>query len=253
MNLSRDRILTTHVGSLPRPHAVVDMLFRREQEEPYDRPEFDRIMADAVSETVRKQVEIGIDIVSDGETSKIGYATYIKDRLTGFDGDNPRQVALDLQDYPDFRARMAVFAGKQTFKRQSCVGPIKYVGHGDLEKDIAHMRAALVRHGAREGFMNAASPGVVAGFQPNKFYSTHAAYIEAIAEAMQGEYEAIVNAGLVLQLDCPDLAMARHTGFQDMTESEFLKRAEHHVEVMNHALRNIPAQALRMHICWGNY
>src|SRR5215510_11029105 len=155
MKLSTDRILTTHVGSLPRPQAVLDMLFRREQEEPYDPAEFDRIMADAVSETVRKQVETGIDIVSDGETSKIGYATYIKDRLTGFDGDNPRQIALDLQDYPDFRARMAVFAGKQTFKRQSCIGPIKFVGRNDLEEDLAHMRAALATHGAIEGFMNA--------------------------------------------------------------------------------------------------
>jgi len=253
MKQSTDRILTTHVGSLPRPQAVVDMLFRREQKEPYDRAEFDRIMADAVSETVRKQVETGIDIVSDGETSKIGYATYIKDRLTGFDGDNPRQVALDLQDYPDFRARMAVFAGKQTFKRQSCVGPIKFVGDVDLEKDIANLKSAVRKHGARDGFMNAASPGVVSAFQPNKYYLTHAAYVEAIAEAMQPEYEAIVNAGLVLQLDCPDLAMARHTGFQDLTESEFLKRAEHQVEVLNHALRRIPAHSLRMHVCWGNY
>ncbi len=253
MKLSTERIATTHVGSLPRSHAVVDLLFKREHGEAYDRGEFDRVMADAVSETVRKQVDIGIDVVSDGETSKIGYATYIKDRLTGFEGDNPRQIALDLQDYPDFRARMAVFAGKQTFKRQSCVGPIKYVGHGDLEKDIGHMRAALMKHRAHQGFMNAASPGVVAAFQPNKYYPTHAAYVEAIAEAMQGEYEAIANAALVLQLDCPDLAMARHTGFQDLTESEFLKRVEHHVEVMNHALRNISAQALRMHVCWGNY
>ena len=253
MKLSTDRILTTHVGSLPRPQAVVDMLFRREQEEAYDRAEFDRIMADAVSETVRKQVETGIDIVSDGETSKIGYATYIKDRLTGFDGDNPRQSALDLQDYPDFRARMAVFAGQQTFKRRSCVGPIKFVGHVDLEKDIANLKSAVRKHGARQGFMNAASPGVVSAFQPNKYYPTHAAYVEAIAEAMQPEYEAIVNAGLVLQLDCPDLAMARHTGFQDLTESEFLKRAEHQVEVLNHALRRIPAHSLRMHVCWGNY
>lgn len=253
MKLSTDRILTTHVGSLPRDQAVVDMLFRREQGEPYDRDEFDRVMEHAVNATVARQVAIGIDVVSDGETSKIGYATYIKDRLTGFDGDNPRQIALDLQDYPEFRSRMAVFAGKQTFKRQSCVGPIRFAGHADLEKDIARMRSALARHGAHEGFMNAASPGVVSAFQPNRYYPAHAAYVEAIAEAMRTEYEAIVSAGLVLQLDCPDLAMARHTGFQDLTEAEFLKRAVHQVEVMNHALRNIPAQSLRMHVCWGNY
>ena len=253
MNLSRDRILTTHVGSLPRTQSVVDLLFRRENGEPCDRAEFDHVMAEAVSETVRRQVAIGIDIVSDGETSKIGYATYIKDRLTGFEGDSPRQVPLDLQDYPDFHARMAVFAGKQTFKRSSCVGPIQYIGHADLEQDIAHLRAAAAAHGAREAFMNAASPGVVSAFQPNRYFPTHAVYIEAIGEAMRTEYEAIANAGFILQLDCPDLAMARHTGFQDLTEAEFLKRAAHQVEVMNHAVRNIPARSMRMHVCWGNY
>jgi 5-methyltetrahydropteroyltriglutamate--homocysteine methyltransferase len=253
MYLSTDRILTTHVGSLPRSQAVVDLLFKRENGETYDTAEFDRIMATAVSEIVRRQVETGIDIVSDGETAKIGYATYIKDRLTGFEGDNPRLVALDLVEYPEFRARMAVFAGRQTFKRQSCVGKIRFVGMADLEKDIARFRAALNQHFPLEGFLNAASPGVVAAFQPNRFYATHTAYVEAIAEAMRAEYEAIVNAGFVLQLDCPDLAMARHTGFQDLTETDFLKRAEHQVEAMNHALRNIPSQSLRMHVCWGNY
>jgi 5-methyltetrahydropteroyltriglutamate--homocysteine methyltransferase len=256
MTLSSGRILTTHVGSLPRSQTVVDLLFRREhqeQGEPFDPAEFDRVMAQAVAETVHRQATIGIDVVSDGETSKIGYATYIKDRMTGFAGDNPRQIALDLQDHPEFRSRMAVFAGKQTFKRQSCVGPIKYVGHSDLEKDIDHLRAAVTQHGVTQAFMNAASPGVVSAFQPNRYYPTHEAYIEAIGEAMRVEYEAVVKAGFVLQLDCPDLAMARHTGFQDLSEAEFLKRAEHQVEVMNHALRNIPAESVRMHICWGNY
>jgi len=253
VKLSTNRILTTHVGSLPRNQAVVDLLFKRERGEPYDAAEFDRVMTEAVSDTVRSQVDTGIDIVSDGETSKIGYATYIKDRLTGFDGDNPRQIALDLQAYPDFRARMAVFAGKQSFKRQSCVGPIKFIGYSDLEKDIARFRAVLDRNSAVEGFMNAASPGVVSAFQPNKYYPTHAAYVEAIGDAMQVEYEAVVNAGLILQIDCPDVAMARHTGVQNLTEPEFLKQAAHQVEVMNHALRNVPAESLRMHVCWGNY
>jgi 5-methyltetrahydropteroyltriglutamate--homocysteine methyltransferase len=253
MKISSNRILTTHVGSLPRSQAVVDLLFKREQGHPYDQNEFDNVMAQAVSETVRKQVEVGIDIVSDGETSKSGYATYIKDRLTGFSGDTPRQIARDLKDYPEFRSRMAAFAGKQGFQRQSCTGPIQYVGHADLLKDIAQMQAALTKHRACEGFLNAASPGVVSAFQPNSYYKTHAAYVEAIGEAMQYEYESIVSAGFVLQLDCPDLAMARHTGFQDLTEPEFLKRAEHQVDVMNHALRNIPADSLRMHVCWGNY
>src|SRR5215831_11553504 len=176
MKLSTDRILTTHVGSLPRSQAVVDLLFKKEQGETYDPHEFDRVMAGAVSETVRRQVEIGIDCVSDGEASKIGYATYIKDRLTGFSGDNPRQIALDLQPYPDFRARMATFAGKQTFKRQSCTGSIGYVGHADLEKDIAHFRCAVQRHQAHDSFLNAASPGVVSAFQPNAFYPNHSDY-----------------------------------------------------------------------------
>ena len=253
MKRSETRILTTHVGSLPRNQAVVDMLFRRENGEPHDPAEFDRVMAEAVAERVQRQVEIGIDVVSDGETSKIGYATYIKDRLTGFGGDNPRQIALDLKDHPDFAARMGIFAGKQSFKRQSCIGPIEFSGYEDLNKDIEHLQAAAAGHSPLEAFMNAASPGVVSAFQPNKFYSTHEAYVEAIGEAMRAEYEAIVNAGIVLQLDCPDLAMARHTGFQDLTESEFLKRAEHQVEVLNHACRNIPVQSLRMHVCWGNY
>jgi 5-methyltetrahydropteroyltriglutamate--homocysteine methyltransferase len=253
MKLSRDRILTTHVGSLPREKPVVDLLFRREQGELYDQSEFDRVTAEAVDDAVRRQVEIGLDVVSDGETSKIGYATYIKDRLTGFGGDNPRLIARDLQDYPNFRSRMAVFAGKQTFKRQSCVGPIQFIGHTDLDRDISNMRRAISRHKPTDAFLNAASPGVISAFQPNAFYSTHEAYVEAIGEAMRFEYEAIVNAGFVLQLDCPDLAMARHTAFQELSEAEFLKRAEHQVEVMNHALRNVPASSLRMHVCWGNY
>jgi 5-methyltetrahydropteroyltriglutamate--homocysteine methyltransferase len=253
MQRSIDRILTTHVGSLPRDQNVVELLFKKEQQEPYDLDEFDRVMSDAVSRVVRRQIEIGVDAVSDGETSKIGYATYIKDRLSGFGGDSPRQIALDVQDYPEFRSRMAVFAGRQTFKRQSCVGKIEYTGWPDLEKDLARFAAALKRHPAIDGFLNAASPGVVSAFQPNRFYATHEAYVEAIGAAMKFEYEAIVNAGFVLQLDCPDLAMARHTGFQDLTEAEFLKRAEHQLEVLNHAVHNIPAQSMRMHVCWGNY
>jgi 5-methyltetrahydropteroyltriglutamate--homocysteine methyltransferase len=253
VKLSTDRILTTHVGSLPRSQAVVDMLFRKESGDAYDPAAFDGTMRDAVREAVKRQAEIGLDVVSDGETSKIGYATYIKDRLSGFGGDNERQIALDLQDYAGFRSKMAVFAGKQSFKRQSCIGPIKVIERESLRKDLENLRAALDAHRVVEGFMNAASPGVVSAFQPNQYYPTHEAYVEAIGEAMREEYEAIAAAGFVLQVDCPDLAMARHTGFQDLSEREFLRRAEHQVEVLNHALRNVPASALRMHICWGNY
>src|SRR5690606_17495334 len=225
----------------------------KERGEPYDPAVFDTTMRAAVADIVRRQVEIGLDVVSDGETSKISYSTYIKDRLSGFAGDNERQIALDLQPFGDLRSRLTVFAGKQSFKRQSCVGPIKVIERESLRKDLENFRAAVAEHRPVEAFMNAASPGVVSAFQPNRYYATHEAYVEAIGQAMQEEYEAIVAAGFLLQVDCPDLAMARHTGFQDLTEEQFLKRAEHQVEVLNHALRNVPATALRMHICWGNY
>src|SRR6185436_19245602 len=185
--------------------------------------------------------------------SKISYATYMKDRLSGFGGDNERPIAKDLQPFAEFRERMGVFAGKQSFKRQACIGPIAVIERETLRKDIENLRAAADEHGPHDAFMNSASPGVVSAFQPNQYYPTHDAYVEAIGTAMQEEYDAIVNAGLVLQLDCPDLAMARHTGFQQLSEEEFLKRAEHQVDVLNHALRNVPAESLRMHVCWGNY
>ena len=253
MRLSTERILTTHVGSMPRPPAVVEMLMAREDHTGYDPAAFEAVMGAAVDAVVARQVQAGVDIVSDGEVAKISYATYIKDRLSGFGGDRPRQVALDLQPYPEFRARMAVFAGKQTFKRQACIGPIALIERESMRQDIAHLCAARDRHGPGDVFMNAASPGLVAAFQPNEYYPTHEAYVEAIANAMREEYEAIAAAGIVLQIDCPDLAMAHHTGFQDLTEEQFLRRAHFHVEALNEALRNIPAQQLRMHVCWGNY
>jgi 5-methyltetrahydropteroyltriglutamate--homocysteine methyltransferase len=253
MRLSTERILTTHVGSLPRPQQVVDMLMARENHAGYDPAAFATAMRTAVEAVVARQMQAGIDIVSDGEMSKISYATYIKDRLSGFGGDRPRQVALDLQPYPEFRARMAIFAVKQAFKRQACLGPIAMVERESLHQDIANLRAAVDRHACADAFMNAASPGVVAAFQPNEYYPTHEAYVEAIAKAMREEYEAIAAAGLVLQIDCPDLAMAHHTGFQDLSEEQFLRRAHFHVEALNEALRNVPAEQLRMHVCWGNY
>lgn len=238
---------------MPRPPAVVEMLMARENRTAYDPAAFDVVMSAAVDAVVARQVQAGIDIVSDGEVSKISYATYIKERLSGFAGDRPRQIALDLQPYAEFRARMAIFAGKQAFKRQACTGPIARVDRESVHQDIAHLRAAQQRHGCAEVFMNAASPGVVAAFQPNEYYPTHEAYVEAIANAMREEYEAIAAAGIVLQIDCPDLAMAQHTGFQDLSEAQFLHRANFHVEALNEALRNVAADQLRMHVCWGNY
>jgi 5-methyltetrahydropteroyltriglutamate--homocysteine methyltransferase len=253
MPTSSNRILTTHVGSLPRGPAVVDMLRRREQGEPYDRAEFDAVMRQGVDEVVGRQIEAGIDVVSDGETSKIGYATYIKDRLSGFAGHHPRPPHRDIAPYPEFREAMARMIGPQTFQRAACVGPVSLRDAEAVHKDIANLEAAVEHHGAEFAFMNAASPGVVSSFQSNRYYPTHEAYVEAIALAMRPEYEAIVNAGFQLQLDCPDLAMARHTGFQELGEREFLARAEHQVEALNAAVENIPAESMRMHICWGNY
>ena len=254
MRLSTERILTTHVGSLPRSGEVVELLYRKDQNEPYDRAAFDAAVAAGVADAVGKQLAAGVDIVSDGETGKVGYATYIKDRLSGFAGHYPRPPHLDLAPYPELREAMGRMLGKQSFRRAGCVGPIERVDRDAVDTDITNLRAALATHGgATEAFMNAASPGVISAFQSNRYYASHDAYIEAIATAMKPEYDAIVAAGFILQLDCPDLAMARHTGFQELTEEEFLKRAETQVEALNHAVRDIPAQRMRMHICWGNY
>ena len=253
MKLSTDRILTTHVGSLPRSAAVEEVLLRKERGEPYELAELRETTHAAVAEVVARQAAIGIDVVSDGETSKVAYATYVQERLSGFGGNTERKPSLDLVAYPDFRAKMARMAGTQPFRRASCIAPIAISDTAPLEADLLNFRDALAGVAVSEGFMNAASPGLVTAFQPNAFYPTHEAYVRAVADAMQPEYEAIVAAGFVLQLDCPDLAMARHTGFQDLTEAEFLERAELHVDVLNHAVRNIPAESMRMHICWGNY
>jgi len=250
---SSERILTTHVGSLPRPKPVLELLLRKERGEPYDEAAFDAEIARAVDEIVARQVEIGLDVVSDGEISKIGYATYVKDRLSGFEGHHPRPPALDLAPHPELREAIARMTGPQQFRRPACVGPIEVVDRSALDKDLANLRDAVARHRPGEAFMNAASPGVISAFQRNSYYPTHEAYVDAIAAAMREEYEAIVAAGFLLQLDCPDLAMARHTGFQKLSEAEFLRRAEYQVEALNGAVRNIPAESMRMHVCWGNY
>jgi 5-methyltetrahydropteroyltriglutamate--homocysteine methyltransferase len=254
MKLSTDRILTTHVGSLPRPQALVDLLVKKDQDQPYDHAAFARETTKAVAEIVAHQVAVGIDVVSDGEASKIGYATYIKDRLTGFGGEpfvpKPNR---DVADYPAFRERMVQFTGTFVFRRLCCIGPIELSDHDAVKQDIANLKAAMAASKPVDAFMPAASPGVVSAFQPNRHYPTHTAYIEAVAGAMREEYEAIANAGIVVQLDSPDLAMARHTGFQDLTEAEFLKQAEQQIEALNHALANVPASSARLHLCWGNY
>jgi len=253
MKTSQDRILTTHVGSLPRPPELKQLLVRKDQGEAYDQDELARLTHQAVLDIVRRQASVGVDVVNDGEMSKPGYSTYIADRLTGFAGHQPAKPRLDTRDHPNFAAAYERMTGANVARRAVCVGPIAWHEREPLRQDLANLRTALDQTTVTEGFMTAASPGLVPVFQTNSYYPSHEAYVEAIAVAMQEEYEAIAEAGFVLQLDCPDLAMARHTSFQELSEEDFLKRAAFHVEVLNHALRNVPADRARIHICWGNY
>ena len=253
MKTSTDRILTTHVGSLPRPQNVVDFIFAQEKGEPVDMTAFNAAMAVAVDDIVKRQVDAGIDIVSDGEMSKISYATYIKDRFTGFDGDSPRRTPGDLLEFPSFLKRLASGGGTPNYRRPCCVGPIAVKSMQPLADDILHVQAAATKHGATEVFMNSASPGVIALFQPNQHYKTDDDYLEALANVMAHEYKAIVNAGFILQLDSPDLGLGRHMMYKDLDEVAYLERIEQHVEALNEALAAIPADRIRMHVCWGNY
>ncbi len=247
------KIPVTHVGSLPRTQEVVDFIFARESGETYDQAAFDTTMTDAVDETVRRQKEAGVDIVSDGETSKISYATYVKDRYTGFSGDSDRNAPADLKMFPSFLKRQADGGGTPTYARPQCTGDVKSKGQDDLQKDIDNLTSAMKKHGVERGFMNAASPGVISLFLQNAHYKTRDAYLAALADAMRAEYETIVAAGLDINLDCPDLALSRHMLFNDLSDAEFVKIAESHVEALNHALANVPREKVRVHICWGNY
>ncbi|AUQ63574.1 cobalamin-independent methionine synthase II family protein [Phaeobacter inhibens] len=246
-------VKTTHVGSLPRSQDVVDFIFARERQQSFDQADFDACMRAAVSDTVKKQVAAGIDIVSDGETSKISYATYVKDRYTGFSGDSPRNAPADLKMFPGFMKRLADDGGTPQYARPMCTGEVRSKGQGELEKDIANLKSAMAEHGADRGFMNAASPGVISLFLQNDHYPTREAYLAALADAMKTEYETIAGAGLDLQLDCPDLALSRHMLFTELSDDEFVKVAQMHVEALNHALSDVPAEKVRVHICWGNY
>ncbi len=246
-------LLATHVGSLPRSQAVVDHLFARERGEDHDPAAFDECMTEAVSEVVRRQVAAGIDIVSDGETSKISYATYVKDRYTGFSGDSPRNAPADLKMFPTFLDRLAREGGTPKYARPQCTGPVASRGQGELQKDINNLKAAMAEHGAPRGFMNAASPGVISLFLQNAHYPTREDYLQALADAMRDEYRTILDAGLDLQLDCPDLALSRHMLFNHLTDNEFLAVADNHVQALRHALHGLPQDRIRLHICWGNY
>ena len=247
------RILTTHVGSLPRTQDVVEFIFARENNKQYIEKDFDDCMKSNVLSTAEKQKVAGIDIISDGETSKISYATYVKDRYTGFSGDSPRNPPEDLKLFPGFLKRLADDGGTPQYARPMCTGEVRSKGQGELQKDIANLKAAMSTNGIGRGFMNAASPGVISLFLQNDYYPTRDAYLAALADAMRDEYETIVASGLDLQLDCPDLALSRHMLFSDLSDSEFIKIAESHMEALNHALKNVPEERVRIHICWGNY
>jgi 5-methyltetrahydropteroyltriglutamate--homocysteine methyltransferase len=248
------RILTTHVGSLPRPDDVVQQVFKVDNGEAVDPAEYDRIIGGAVADRVRHQADAGVDLVSDGEMSKIGYATYIRHRLSGFElGDVPRATPADLDAYPSFRDRLAKAGVTAKYKRPICRGPISYEHREPLERDLAHLRAAVDAADVTRGFMNAPSPGVIALFQPNEFYGTLDEYLDALADAMKVEYEGIVNAGFQLQIDAPDLAMGRHIMYRDQPDEVFVEATERHVAAINRALADVPGDQVRLHVCWGNY
>jgi 5-methyltetrahydropteroyltriglutamate--homocysteine methyltransferase len=248
-----DRILTTHVGSLPRSQAVTDVLFARERNEVSDALAVSDVISDAVEEVVQRQVSVGIDLVSDGEMSKISYATYIAERLSGFGGDTPREPGQDLVEFPALLKKLAERGSTAKYRRPRCIGEVRVKNLAPLQTDLQNLQSAIAAAAPTGAFMNAASPGVVALFQPNDFYRSQDDYLAALAEALRVEYEAIVAEGVILQIDAPDLAMGRHTMYRDRSLEEFERLAARHIEILNYALRNVPADRVRMHVCWGNY
>ena len=247
------KILTTHVGSLPRTQRTVDFIFAKEKKQKFDQNLFDKAMKEGVMEVVEKQNKVGIDIVSDGETSKISYATYVKDRYDGFDGDSPRNAPKDLKLFPGFLKRISDQGGTPEYSRPMCVGEIRSKNNKELDTDIENLLSAMKKKNIKRGFMNAASPGVISLFLKNNFYESREKYLIALGNVMSDEYKSIVEAGLDLQIDCPDLALSRHMLFEDLSDDEFLKIAEMHIDILNGALKNLPPEKIRIHICWGNY
>ena len=248
-----DKIKTTHVGSLPRSNELSELLFKKDKKEKIDLIKFDEVVKKDVEKIVKKQIELGIDIISDGEMSKISYATYVKDRIDGFSGESERRAPKDLDDFPSFKERIARTGGTPTYTRPCCTNELKVKDTTSLAKDIKNFKDVLGANNHKEAFMNAASPGVISAFLPNKFYKNDDEYLENLSNVMKSEYEEIVSNGIYLQLDCPDLALARHMTFKDLSEQEFLKKAEKQIEYLNHAIKNIDKSKIRMHICWGNY
>ena len=250
MKRSTDRILTTHTGSLPRPMDLAAMLEAFDSGAAPDRETFEPRVRAAVAEVVKIQVESGVDVVSDGEQGKVGYSTYVRHRLTGFDGEGSVSIRSDWADFPEAVARQP---RPTTVSRPACDGPIEWKDREAVQSDIANFKAALSGVNPAEAFMTAASPGVIAHFLINQYFPSHEAYLGRLAEVMKEEYNAIHQAGILLQVDCPDLAMGRHLRFPDLSNQEFLKIAEANIEALNHALSDIPPDRIRLHLCWGNY
>ena len=248
-----DKIKTTHVGSLPRSNELSDLLFKKDKKEKIDINNFDEIVKRDVKKIVEKQINLGIDFISDGEMSKISYATYVKDRIDGFSGESERKAPQDLDDFPTFKERIARSGGTPTYTRPCCTHELKTKDKQSLTKDINNFKTALEDNNHKLAFMNAASPGVISAFLPNKFYKDDDEYLDALSKIMTSEYEEIISNDINLQLDCPDLALARHMTFKDLSEEDFLKRAEKQIEFLNNSIKNIPQSKIRMHICWGNY
>ncbi|MBV8451310.1 MAG: epoxyalkane--coenzyme M transferase, partial [Deltaproteobacteria bacterium] len=255
MKHSTERILTTHTGSLPRPDELLTMLQHKESGEAFDPAVLAGRVKSAVAEIVRMQMDAGVDIVNDGEMGKPSYSTYVKDRLSGFEGSEKSAPlrATDLAEFRNFARRGASETGVAVLKRPACSGPISYRDRNAVQADVQNLQTAVGAAHPEEAFMTAASPGVITFFLTNKYYPTHEAYLRALAEAMRTEYEAICSAGFILQVDCPDLAMSRHVQFKDLGLAEFRKTIELHIDVLNHALMNIPPDRVRLHLCWGNY
>ncbi len=255
MKRSTERILTTHTGSLPRPAEVQELLYTQESDEPFDQALFEEKVRSAVQATVRQQVAAGIDIINDGEMSKISYATYVKHRLTGFSRvDTPRRrVWADLEEFPAYAQRVFQPAGRSVMAANACTGPVSYVGTEGVQQDIAHLKAALQGMENADVFMTAASPGIISFFLENRYYPNHEAYVFALADAMKQEYDAIYQAGLLLQVDCPDLGAGRSALFAHASLEEFRRWSMTNIEALNYAVRDIPADRMRLHLCWGNY
>ena len=247
------KIKTTHVGSLPRSKKLSEILFKKDKNELFDQVELDKIIEEDVNKIVKKQIDIGIDIVSDGEMSKISYATYVKDRLHGFSGESQRRAPKDLDDFPSYKEKIAKSGGTPTYTRPCCTADLKIKDTKSLTKDISNLKSALKKNNHSKGFINSASPGVISNFLPNKFYKNDDDYLEALSKIMKTEYDEITKNDLLLQIDCPDLALARHMTFKNVSDEEFLVRAEKQIECLNEAIKDIDASKLRMHICWGNY